>query len=690
MSSLLARHSTKIALICLLATGKAYSQDSTKYKRQTDTTSQLGEIIVTASRVAESINDVPSSVTVISRKEVEKQAQINNNLPYILMQKVPGISASEESQNNFAGKLRGRNFLVLIDGVPQSTPLRNGGRDLRTIDVSAIDHVEVINGASSMYGNGAAGGIINYITKKPVKGVPFSSSTYFNNSLNLAKTDGTYGYNISQLFSGEVKKFDYVIQGKMAHSDVVRSADGEVVSPFYGLGETRTYNALVKLGYNINDQHRVEVMGNYYNSIQDSKYIGTPGKFGVSPAIGIPGDTNILGGTPYNKTLNIRYTGTFGKTEASLIAYYDDINSVFEAYNQVFSDHWGTRLNLNTPFSLSRNISLQLIYGFDFLKDHTVQKDMASKLITPDMNMNSIAPYVQSKWVLHHHWILKAGARYENLHFKTGDLTKGNILTQGASNTYNTVVFNAGARFNKLSYLQPFASFSQGFSIGDVGLILRNGVSLNAINVSPVKVNNFEAGISGAWHRLNYELTGYYSSTQKGTTYAETTVPGNYELIQIPQRIYGAEAVLGYKATDWLKLGGLLGYMDGREDTQNNGHYDAKPDNSIISPLKIGANASFSITRRWDLMLQMVNVGSRDVFPKEKYNYGKYPVTGYTLFDLFTSYRLKYVTVNFSVNNLFNANYYPVHSAIRGATSEGRYYVKGSGAVANLGIVVNL
>jgi iron complex outermembrane receptor protein len=59
--------------------------------------------------------------------------------------------------------------LVLIDGIPQSTPLRNGGRDLRTIDASAIDHIEVINGATAMYGNGAAGGVINYITKKPKK-----------------------------------------------------------------------------------------------------------------------------------------------------------------------------------------------------------------------------------------------------------------------------------------------------------------------------------------------------------------------------------------------------------------------------------------------------------------------------------------------------------------------------------------
>lgn len=676
-------------LLALTVATNAFGQDSTRAKRITDTTSQLKDVIVTASRIAESVNEVPSSVTLISGKEVKKQAQINSNLPYILMQKIPGISPSEEGQNNFIGKLRGRNFLVLIDGIPQSTPLRNGGRDLKTIDVSAIDHIEVINGASSMYGNGGAGGIINYITIKPEKTAPFSSSTCINNSLNLIKADETYGYNLSQVFKGGVGKFSYVVQGKMAHSGVVRSSDGVIVSPFYGLGETKTYNALVKLGYDFSVNHRIEVMGNYFNSIQDSKYIGTKGNFGVSPAIGVRGDTNILGGTPYNKTLNVKYTGTFGKTTANVAVYYNDINSVFEAYNQIYSTHWGGRFNFSTPFALPGNNHLQLIYGMDLLKDHTVQKDMADKLVTPDMNMNSIAPYLQSKFIVARDWIFKTGIRYENLLFKVSDFTKGSQLVPGATNTYNALVFNTGLRYNKFSYVQPFASFSQGFSIGDIGLVLRNGVSLNAINVAPVKVNNFELGVNGDIQRLHYEVTGYYSTSKKGSAFKEIT-PGNFDLIQLPQRIYGIEAMLGYKATDWLNLGGLLGYMDGKEDTKNDGSFDGKVDNSTISPIKIGGNVNFKFTRHWNLSVQMTKIGGRDVFPQAVWNYGKYPITGYTLFDMYTSYKLRHVTLTFAVNNLFNANYYPTHSAVRGATTEGRYYVKGTGTVANLGVVIDL
>lgn len=64
--------------------------------------------------------------------------------------------------------MRGRSVLVLIDGIPQSTPLRAGGRDIRSIDPSVIERVEVIKGATAIYGNGAEGGLINYITKRRI------------------------------------------------------------------------------------------------------------------------------------------------------------------------------------------------------------------------------------------------------------------------------------------------------------------------------------------------------------------------------------------------------------------------------------------------------------------------------------------------------------------------------------------
>lgn len=100
----------------------------------------------------------------------------------------------------------------------------------------------------------------------------------------------------------------------------------------YRLVETRSYNTMAKMGYQIAPEHRLEFMGNYYRSLQDSQYVGTTGDFGHSPAIGIPSDTVINGGTPYNKAFHLKYDGQYGKTAASLSLYYEDMNTVFETF----------------------------------------------------------------------------------------------------------------------------------------------------------------------------------------------------------------------------------------------------------------------------------------------------------------------------------------------------------------------
>ncbi|RTZ46240.1 TonB-dependent receptor [Chryseobacterium arthrosphaerae] len=100
---------------------------------------------------------------------------------------------------------------------------------------------------------------------------------------------------------------------------------------------------------------------------------------------------------------------------------------------KLFRPH-GARLNFNTPFQLGATSRISLIYGIDLLKDHTVQKTLKDELVTPDMNMNNLALYVQSKVNLGTDWILKGGIRYENIRFNVGDLTKNGKLTTGENN----------------------------------------------------------------------------------------------------------------------------------------------------------------------------------------------------------------------------------------------------------------
>ncbi|MBU1820994.1 MAG: TonB-dependent receptor, partial [Bacteroidetes bacterium] len=273
---------------------------------------QLDEVVVTASRRPESVSEVPSAMTIVSRRQIQEQVAMNADITNVLQYTVPGLGISTGRTSNTGQTLRGRQVLVLVDGIPQSTPLRNGGRDLRTIDPSAIERIEVIKGATSIYGNGADGGIINYITKRPEGNQAFSGQTWAGLTSGLTSNNQeTLGYRLSQQFSGRTDKVDYVFNGTYERTGLIRDASGVAVSPFYNIGKMNNYNLLGKVGYSISGKQRVEAMYNYFAAKSDLDYVEQVGKYGQTPTIGIPAADAVPGtpqGTPYNHNATLRYT----------------------------------------------------------------------------------------------------------------------------------------------------------------------------------------------------------------------------------------------------------------------------------------------------------------------------------------------------------------------------------------------
>jgi len=146
--------------------------------------SQAQQVTVTATRSVESIASVPGSVSVVEDKQFHQQMGLSRNIADTLGKLVPGLPPSSQAMSVYGQTMRGRNYAVLIDGVPQSTS-RNVTRDLQTIDPAAVERVEIVRGATSIYGDRAAGGVINIITKNPQAGVPrFSTATGIDTALS--------------------------------------------------------------------------------------------------------------------------------------------------------------------------------------------------------------------------------------------------------------------------------------------------------------------------------------------------------------------------------------------------------------------------------------------------------------------------------------------------------------------------
>lgn len=663
---------------------------------------KLNEVIISASRKQETLDEVPSSISIIGAKDLAVQKTISNNLSEILANTVPGLNFNTNRSSNLGQTMRGRGILVMVDGVPQSTPLRNGARDIRAIDPAAIERIEVIKGATSIYGNGADGGLINYITKKPDAEKIIGGQTSIGMTNFMVKPSGTFGGQASQLITGTLNKFDYVVSGRYEQTGASKDANGVALSPEYGLNDLRMWNAFAKIGYHINSKNRIEIMYNYFSSKQHTDDIAKAGKYGKtdSATTGIKGNRpGKPEGTPYNHNMNLHYSsqGIVGATDLDVNVYLQDFYTLLSSSNFFEGNGQpgnrdkkkGLRVNLNSPFQISENWNGNFVYGLDVLSDKTTTVLTDGRVSVPEMSMRNLAPYAQIKSVFINHLVLKAGARFENinidvpnyttlnsLNYNTGGYSGGGVMVKGGALNYNAFVFNTGLRYNKLSYFKPFVSFSQSFSIGDLGLVLRSAKenTLEEITTKAVKANNYEAGFSSTFGKLNIEAATYISTSKLGASYV--FVDGKAQIARSPERIYGFELAADYAVLDVLTIGGSYSFTEGKRKVNDK---DVYLGGDRIGPPKTTAFISYNVLSSWLIRLQMLSAGNRKKFDQVngKYSYGTGPINAFTTFSLFSSYSIdNKSSLQLGVENLFNKDYFTVPSQWQ---SDNMAYVKGNG-----------
>src|SRR5690606_6940684 len=135
-----------------------------------------------------------------------------------------------------------------IDGVPQSTPLRDGRRSLNSIDADAIERVERVRGGSAAYGFGAAGGLVNIITRRPEPGEARVESEF---AVHASTTEPSHSLqrHSCQHYSGWRSATDYLRNGTFVQRVSFFDADGDRIAadPFGvqgGLADTVHYSLL--------------------------------------------------------------------------------------------------------------------------------------------------------------------------------------------------------------------------------------------------------------------------------------------------------------------------------------------------------------------------------------------------------------------------------------------------------------
>jgi vitamin B12 transporter len=162
----------------------------------------VGQIIVTGTRLENTTETTGSSVSVVSEQDLE-DGQYRNAIDAI--QQVPGVDVVQSGGQggNAAVFLRGGNSeftLVMLDGIELNNPgSTNRSFNLSNLTLENIERIEVVRGPqSTIYGSDAMGGVINLVSKKAQEGV-HTSLTSQAGSYNSFTQVGNVSYG-SKLF----------------------------------------------------------------------------------------------------------------------------------------------------------------------------------------------------------------------------------------------------------------------------------------------------------------------------------------------------------------------------------------------------------------------------------------------------------------------------------------------------------
>ncbi|NMF65478.1 TonB-dependent receptor [Brasilonema octagenarum UFV-OR1] len=184
------------------------------------------ELLVTAEKRPENVQDVPISITAIPRQEIE-DADITSVSG--ISAKTPNFATFTPSSRNFIlYSIRGLsnfNFLsrdpvaFYVDDVPYDYA------DFLNVDQPDIERVEVLRGPqSTLYGRNAEAGVVNIITRKPTDKFEFNGSASYGNYDTLDLRGGISGPLIEdKLFfrlSGKYGSRDGYVQNTFTNKDI--------------------------------------------------------------------------------------------------------------------------------------------------------------------------------------------------------------------------------------------------------------------------------------------------------------------------------------------------------------------------------------------------------------------------------------------------------------------------------------
>ncbi|WP_111895347.1 TonB-dependent receptor [Acinetobacter sp. MB5] len=716
-------------LLAVAVSSHLYAESDIELSENTQKqVAELSKIVVTATRTPKNIAEIAGTVQTISGDEIAQQSGTGRRVADVLAQLIPSLAPSTGTTSNYGQTMRGRTILVMIDGVPQ-TGSRDTARQLNSISLDSIDHIEVVSGATSIYGSGATGGIINIITKRVDKDKPVAFSTKFGlSSANNFRGDGL-AYELGQTASFNTDKWNGFLGANFTSTGSQFDGNGDriSVSPWQGSTmDTDTIDLNGRLGVKLTDTQTLSFGAQYFKDQQDTEYgpdytNTTSDYYTAKKGWNVPDqpfterygvNTQYQDQDFWGQTFNLE--AYYRKEKMRFLPYYGATvqNGYSVKQSESNNDFYGLRSTLQSKFTIADRV-LNLTYGLDY--DHENDRQWADLYTAsdngltytatgatqsqgPDTHIDNVGVFTQADYELTDRLNLQGGIRYQYIQAKTDAYVpaRETTLVAGGKTDADKFLFNLGAVYKLTDIQQIYANFSQGFSYPDVQRMLRDVSTYNVTtaNLQPITVNSYELG----WRLnqdqgLNLGLTAFYNTSDKSVQFSSRAA----HVVNTDQRVYGTEFTISYPFMEHYKVGGTLGYTRGQYKDASNSWHELNAFN--VSPVKGTIFGEWMNADGYSLRVQANAVKGSDKAYKDDLKLAAKgysddnnaaAIKGYTTMDVLMHFPAYKGRVDFGVYNLWNRQYKTVFAQQAAATNSNQYLdIPAQGRIFALSYTIN-
>ncbi len=361
------------------------------FEIETDT-QVMGDVVVSASRVAVDRREAAIVVNVLNPKALERVNAVNlaEGLNF-----QPGLRVENTCQNCGTNQVRingleGKYAQILIDSRPVFSALA-GVYGLEQIPVSMIDRIEVIRGGgSALFGANAIGGVVNIITREPIKNTLEVANTA--RLINGKSWDNTSSFNAS-LVSNDYKAGAYVFGTAHNRQGYDHDDDG-----FTELGKQKAMNIGTRAYYRFGQGSKIAA--EYHGLYEFRRGGDSIERLPHMCHVAEQAEHHVHGGgltydfLSKDSRLHLSVFGSL--QDISRNTYYGtecDLNAYGSSTD--FSSVIGTQASYN--FQKLLFMPSTLVAGAEWATNHLVDKQPAYNRVV-DQHANVASAFVQNEW----------------------------------------------------------------------------------------------------------------------------------------------------------------------------------------------------------------------------------------------------------------------------------------------------